>query len=103
MTPQGSRQGLGEIVDERSRPNCAEWSREGTPKSGTQVLASCATLGQLDYFTALVRQQHSKQSTLREGQRRFFHNDHNVWTSEARNSVWDLSRTGDSALQSQTR
>ncbi len=69
MAPQGSRQGLGGIVDERSRRNCAEWSREGTPKSGTQVLASCATLGQLDYFTALVRQQHREQPTLRKSQR----------------------------------
>ena len=57
------------MVDARSRPEYAEWSREGTPKRGTQVLASRATPGQLDYFTTLVFKQNSKQSTLRKGQR----------------------------------
>jgi hypothetical protein len=31
------------------------------------VLAVCATLGQLDYFAALVFQQHDEQSALRKG------------------------------------
>jgi len=69
LAPEGSRQGLWGIVDERSRLNCAEWSREGTPKSGTQVLASCATPSQLDHSTTLVFKQNSKQPTLRKGQR----------------------------------
>jgi hypothetical protein len=69
LAPEGSRQRLEGIVDERSRPNYAEWSREGTPKRGTQVLASCATPGQLDYFPALVFQQHGEQPTLRKSQR----------------------------------
>jgi hypothetical protein len=39
---------------------------EGTPNGGTHVLAVCATLGQLDYFAALVFQQHGEQSALRK-------------------------------------
>jgi hypothetical protein len=69
LAPEGSRQGLGGIVDERSRPNYAEWSREGTPKRGTQVLALCATPGQLDDCVALTLQQDSEQPTLRKSQR----------------------------------
>jgi hypothetical protein len=69
LAREGFRQGLGGIVGERSRPKYAEWSREGTPKHGTQVLASCATPRELDYFPALVFQQHGKQPTLRKCER----------------------------------
>ncbi len=69
LAREGSRQGLGGIVDERSRPNYAEWSRDGTPKRGTQVLALCATPGQLDYSSALLFQQHGEQPALRKSQR----------------------------------
>jgi hypothetical protein len=41
--------------------------REATPKGGTQLLAVCATPGQLDHFAALVLQQRAKQSALRKG------------------------------------
>jgi hypothetical protein len=40
---------------------------EGTPKGGTQVLAVCATPGHLEYFVALVLQQHGQHSALRKG------------------------------------
>ncbi len=40
---------------------------EGTPKGGTHLLAVCATPGHLEYFVALVLQQHSQQSALRKG------------------------------------
>jgi hypothetical protein len=59
--------GLGGIVDEPWRRERAEWPSEGTPKSGTHVLAVCATPGQLDYFVALASQQHGEQSALRKG------------------------------------
>ena len=76
--PDSSRQRLFRIVGGRS-------SREGTERPGEcilkkrmQMLAASATPGQLDHFTALVFKQYTKQSTLRKGQRRRFHNDHNV-------------------------
>ena len=39
---------------------------EGTPKSGTHVLAVCVTLGQFDDCVALALQQEGEQSALRE-------------------------------------
>ena len=58
--------GLGGIVDE---PWCRERAPrpgEGTPKSGTHLLAVCVTLGQLDDCVALALQQDGEQSALRE-------------------------------------
>jgi hypothetical protein len=43
-----------------------------------QMPAVRTTLGRVDCFTALVFMQRGKQSTLRKGQRRFFHKGHNV-------------------------
>jgi hypothetical protein len=62
-----SHQGLGRIVDKRWRRERAVRPSEGIPKGGTNVLALCATPGQLDYFVALALQQHGKQSALRKG------------------------------------
>jgi hypothetical protein len=45
----------------------ARQPREATPKGGTQLLAVCATPGQLDHFAARVLQQRAKQSALRKG------------------------------------
>jgi hypothetical protein len=67
VTRDGSDKGLGRIVDERSRRERAVRPSEGIPKGGTNVLALCATPGQLDYFVALALQQHGKQSALRKG------------------------------------
>jgi hypothetical protein len=69
LARDGSLQRLGRIVDAGSRPKYAEWPSEGAPKGGTEMLALCATTGQLDHFTALLFQQDSKQPTLRKGQR----------------------------------
>ena len=55
------------VVDERSCRERAVRPSEGIPKGGTNVLALCATPGQLDYFVALALQQHGKQSALRKG------------------------------------
>jgi hypothetical protein len=66
-TRDGSDKGLGRIVDERWRRERAVRPSEGIPKGGTNVLALCATPGQLDYFVALALQQHGKQSALRKG------------------------------------
>ena len=52
----GSHQGLGEIVDERSCRERTEWPRDGTPKGARLLLGVCGTLGQLDYFVALALQ-----------------------------------------------
>ena len=57
---------LGGIVDE---PWCRERAPrpgEGTPKSGTHLLAVCATRGQLDDCVALALQQDGEQSALRQ-------------------------------------
>jgi hypothetical protein len=69
LARDGSHQGRGRIVDGRSCGERAEWPSKGIPKGGTQVLALCATLGQLDYLTALLLQQHGEQSTLRKCER----------------------------------
>jgi hypothetical protein len=52
----------GGTVSARRQP------REDTPKGGTQLLAVCATPGQLDHFAALMLQQHGQQSALGKGQ-----------------------------------
>ena len=57
----------GGPVDQLWRRESAPGPSERTPKSGTHLLPVCATPGQLDYFVALVLQQHGQQSTLREG------------------------------------
>jgi len=69
LTRDGSHQWLGRIVGERSRRERTERPTEDAPKGCTQVLAVCATPGQLDYFTALLFQQHGEQPTLRKGRR----------------------------------
>jgi hypothetical protein len=69
LTRDGSHQRLGRIVEERSCRERTEWPTEDTPKGCTHVVAVCATPGQLDYFTALLFQQHGKQPTLRKGRR----------------------------------
>jgi len=65
----GSHQGLGGIVDERSCRECAPRPSEGLPKGGTQVLAVYVTPGQrqLDDCVALALQQHGQQSALCKG------------------------------------
>ena len=63
---EGSHNGLGGIVDERWRRERAPRPSEGTPKSGTHVLAVCVTPGQLDYLAALALQQDGEQAALRE-------------------------------------
>ena len=57
---EGSHQGPGGIAGERSCRERTERPSEGIPKGGTQVLAVCATPGQLDYFVALALQQHGQ-------------------------------------------
>jgi hypothetical protein len=52
----GSDKGLGRIPDEGWRRERAVRPSEGIPKGGTNVLALCATPGQLDYFVALALQ-----------------------------------------------
>jgi hypothetical protein len=63
----GSDKGFGGIVDQGWRRKRAVRPSEGTPKSGMQVLAVHATPGQLEYFVALMLQQHGEQSALRKG------------------------------------
>ena len=67
VTRNGSDKGLGRIPDEGWRRECAVRPGERIPKGGTNVLALCATPGQLDYFVALALQQHGEQSALRKG------------------------------------
>jgi hypothetical protein len=74
----GSRKVLFRIVGGRSSGDGTECPHERTPNKCTHMLAVRTTLGAFDYFTTLVLKQHSEQSTLRKGQRRFFNNDHNV-------------------------
>ena len=62
-----SHEGLGRIADQRWRRERAVGPSEGIPKGGTNVLALCATPGQLDYLVALALQQHGEQSALRKG------------------------------------
>ena len=62
-----SHQGLGRIRDEGWRRECAVRPSERIPKGGMNVLALCATPGQLDYLVALALQQHGEQSALRKG------------------------------------
>ena len=73
-----SRQVPFRIVGGRSSREGTECPRERAPNKLMHMLAVHTTPGQLDRFTALVFKQRSKQATLRKGQRRFFHNDHNV-------------------------
>src|SRR5262249_44384949 len=73
-----SRRTLFRIVGGRSSREDTERPGECILKKRMQMLAASTTPGQLNHFTALVFKQHSKQSTLRKGQRRFFHDDHNV-------------------------
>ena len=54
------------VVDERSCRERTKWPGEGLPKGGTQVLAVCVTLGQLDDCVPLALQQHGEQSALRK-------------------------------------
>jgi hypothetical protein len=54
------------VVDERSYRARTKWPNEGLPKAGTQVLAVCMTLGQLDDCVALALQQNGEQSALRK-------------------------------------
>ena len=60
----GCHNGLGGIVDEPWRRERAPRPSEGIPKGGTQVLAVCATPGQLDDFVVLTLQQYGQQSAL---------------------------------------
>jgi len=62
-----TRDGSDKIVDQRWRRERAVRPSERIPKGGTNVLALCATPGQLDYFVALALQQHGEQSALRKG------------------------------------
>ena len=66
LAQDGSCRGLGEIVDQRSFREGAEWPGERIPKSGPEVLALCATPCQLDHSLALLFQQHGEQSALRK-------------------------------------
>jgi len=66
-TRDGSDKGLGRIANEGWRRKRTERPGEGIPKDGTQVLAACATPGELDYFVALVLEQHGQHSALRKG------------------------------------
>ena len=67
VTRDGSDKGLGGIPDDGWRRERAVRPGERIPKGGTNVLALCATPGQLDYFVALALQQHGEQSVLRKG------------------------------------
>ena len=67
VTRDGSDKGLGRIPDEGWRRECAVRPSERIPKGGMNVLALCATPGQLDYFVALALQQHGEQPALRKG------------------------------------
>jgi len=53
-------------VDQRWRRERAPLPSDDTPKGGTQLLAVCATLGQLDDCVALALQQQGQQSALRK-------------------------------------
>jgi hypothetical protein len=72
-----SRQLLFRMVGGRSSRDGTECPRDCTPSKCMQMPAVRTTLGHVDCFTALMFKQHSKQSALRKGQRRFFHRDHN--------------------------
>jgi hypothetical protein len=63
----GSDKALGRIADDRLRRERAVRPSEGIPKGGTHVFAVRTTLGQPDYFAALVLQQQGQQSALRKG------------------------------------
>jgi hypothetical protein len=67
VTRNSSDKGLGGIPDDGWRRERAVRPGERIPKGGTNVLALCATPGQLDYFVALALQQYGKQSALRKG------------------------------------
>ena len=67
VTRSSSDKELRRILDEGGRRERAVRPSERIPKGGTNVLALCATPGQLDYFVALALQQYGQQSALREG------------------------------------
>jgi len=67
VAPESFRKGLGGIAEELWRRERAPRPSEGTPKGGTHLLAVRATPGHLEYFVALVLQQHGKQSALGKG------------------------------------
>ena len=67
VTRDGSDKGLSRIADQRWGRERAVRPSEGIPKGGTNLLALCASPGQLDYFVALALQQHGEQSALRKG------------------------------------
>ena len=71
VTRDSSDKGLGRIPDQRWRRERAVRPSEGIPKGGTNVLALCATPGQLDYSVALALQQHGEQSALCKGRVNF--------------------------------
>ena len=88
-----SRKVLFRIVGGRSSRDGTKCPCERVAKCRTEMLAVCTTLGALGYFTTLVFQQYGEQSTLRKGQRRFFHDNHDVETSEVGDSVWNFGRS----------
>jgi hypothetical protein len=67
VTRSSSDKELRRIPDEGGRRERVVRPSERIPKDGTNVLALCATPGQLDYFVALALQQHGEQSALRKG------------------------------------
>jgi hypothetical protein len=67
VTRDSSDNGLGGIADQRWRRERAVRPSEGIPNGDAQVVALCATPGQLDHFVALALQQHGEQSALRKG------------------------------------
>jgi len=62
----GSHQGFGGIVGQRSCRERTERPSEGLPKGGTHVLAVYVTPGRFDDCVALALQQHGQQSALRK-------------------------------------
>jgi hypothetical protein len=66
VTRNSSDKGLGRIPADGWRRERAVRPSELIPKGGTNVLAVCATPGQLDCFVALALQQHGEQSALRK-------------------------------------
>jgi len=67
VTRDSSDNGLGGIADQRWRRESAVRPSDGIPNGHAQVVALCATPGQLDHFVALALQQHGEQSALRKG------------------------------------
>ena len=57
---KGSPKALAESSTTGGAVRARQQPRENTPKGGTQLLAVCATLGQLDDCVALALQQHGE-------------------------------------------